>query len=110
MPLPTERPTASLSGRLPKRLKLAPLKSRSDSVGSSASEEVECELRPSLSDRNPFYGICQATRQVEHGLISTPTRLEIHLSSERFPIWLLTLESVLVSSVTIRGFSSMGTA
>jgi hypothetical protein len=98
----------SLKSRLPKRLKLAPLGARPsrrfDNVQTGG--EAEREFKPSLTDRDPFHVPCQlTTRHVEHGLISTSTRLEFHLSFERFPIWLLMPESILVSSVTIGGFS-----
>jgi hypothetical protein len=97
-----------LASRLPKRLKLAPLGARPSRIFDNVQTggKVEHEIKQTLTNRDPFHVPRHLTiHHVAHGLISTPTRLELHLSFERFPIWLLTRESVLVSSVTIGGFS-----
>jgi hypothetical protein len=101
----------SLKGHLPKQLKLVPLgerpSQRVDKIKAGQGESKR-EVSLLLTDRDPFHVPCHSTiRQAEHGLVSTPTRLELHLSFERFPIWLLRLESVLVSSVTISNFLSL---
>jgi hypothetical protein len=52
-----------------------------------------------------------SVRQVGRGMIDTPCRVEVHLRFEGFPIWLLSLESTLVSRVVIMStlFKSMRT-
>jgi hypothetical protein len=43
---------------------------------------------------------------IERGVLDLPRQIEIHLQFERFPIWLLALDSNLVSKVVILGASS----
>jgi hypothetical protein len=45
-------------------------------------------------------------RKIERGILATPTRLSFSLKFERFPIWLLTLESNLVTQLIILGHNS----
>jgi hypothetical protein len=47
-----------------------------------------------------------AGRQTEHGILETPNQVKVWLKFETFPIWLLALDSHLVSQLCLIGFSS----
>jgi hypothetical protein len=96
------RPSASLNitghktPKLTTRV-LVPLQTRMDRIqsGVSLSEEVNVPVQAS-----------HLGRRVEKDILESPQPLVMSLKFERFPIWLLTLDSMQITEVHFMGFSA----
>jgi hypothetical protein len=92
------RPLASLKVKGLQTLKLAthipvPLQTRMDRIQAGV---------PSRGDSKASH----LGRQVEKGILESPQPMVISLKFERFPIWLLTLDSMQIMEVYIMGFAT----
>jgi hypothetical protein len=59
----------------------------------------------SVSATQPHEDSRSRMRQVEHGVLHTPSRIAVQLRFEGFPIWLMALDSTMTNSVAINGSS-----